>query len=283
MSIDDLSLTTRVFVSGLPPSLTTKDLRTCFGQKFNVTDAHVLPGRCIGFVGLTDHDSAERAAKYFNKSFIRMSKISVELAKPVDLQISNPGQATPAVLATVQEANTDSNKTSKTQKRKRDSQDDGERLRGRSQLPENANHVISPQPQAAQVDSEVVPVSKDASAENPAVGDDPTPASDQDWLRGRTSRVLDLEEPPPERVTTHPEIQVLAESVHDEAEDPPKNAAENAADAIGKSDNDQTQISNGRLFLRNLAFGVSEHDLREMLQPFGNLEEVRLSLHARFH
>ncbi|EFW15459.1 Multiple RNA-binding domain-containing protein 1 [Coccidioides posadasii str. Silveira] len=75
---------TRVFVSGLPPTLNNDALRSHFASRFEVTDAHVIPKRRIGFVGFKDHNSAQNAVNYFNKTFIRMSKIAVELAKPVD-------------------------------------------------------------------------------------------------------------------------------------------------------------------------------------------------------
>lgn len=74
-----------MFVSGLPPSLTSDKLRNHFAQRFEVTDAHVIPNRRIGFVGFKGPDLAENAVKYFNKTFINMSKISVEMARPVSI------------------------------------------------------------------------------------------------------------------------------------------------------------------------------------------------------
>lgn len=74
---------TRVFVSGLPPSFSNDQLRKHFATRFQVTDAHVLPKRRIGFVGFKSPDVAKEAARYFNKTYMKMSKISVEIAKPV--------------------------------------------------------------------------------------------------------------------------------------------------------------------------------------------------------
>ncbi|KAK2801250.1 Multiple RNA-binding domain-containing protein 1 [Emmonsiellopsis sp. PD_5] len=73
---------TRVFVSGLPPTLSSDDLRKHFSSRFHVTDAHVIPKRRIGFVGFKDHNLAHDAVNYFNKTYIRMSKIAVEMARP---------------------------------------------------------------------------------------------------------------------------------------------------------------------------------------------------------
>ncbi|KAE8323044.1 hypothetical protein BDV39DRAFT_144621 [Aspergillus sergii] len=75
---------TRVFVSGLPPTFSNDQLRKHFASRFQVTDAHVLPKRRIGFVGLKTPEAAKEAAKYFNKTYVKMSKISVDIAKPID-------------------------------------------------------------------------------------------------------------------------------------------------------------------------------------------------------
>ncbi|EAW23284.1 RNA-binding ribosome biosynthesis protein MRD1 [Aspergillus fischeri NRRL 181] len=75
---------TRVFVSGLPPTFTNDQLRKHFASRFQITDAHVLPKRRIGFVGFKSPEAAQQAASYFNKTYVKMSKISVEIAKPID-------------------------------------------------------------------------------------------------------------------------------------------------------------------------------------------------------
>jgi len=74
---------TRVFVSGLPPSCSNDQLRNHFAARFQVTDAHVLPKRRMGFVGFKSHDAAQEAVKYFDRTFLKMSKISVDIARPV--------------------------------------------------------------------------------------------------------------------------------------------------------------------------------------------------------
>lgn len=80
---------TRVFVSGLPPTFSSQDLGKHFGSRFKVTDAHVIPKRGIGFVGFKDAAIAKQAVDYFNKTYIRMSKISVEIARPVSVCITS--------------------------------------------------------------------------------------------------------------------------------------------------------------------------------------------------
>ncbi|OKL59668.1 Multiple RNA-binding domain-containing protein 1 [Talaromyces atroroseus] len=108
---------TRVFVSGLPPTLTNDELGKHFAARFQVTDSHVIPNRRIGFVGFKDADVAMQAAKYFNRTYLRMSKISVEMARP--LTTEQAGESKPVKNRTRSEQDT----TSTNLKRKRDTDD----------------------------------------------------------------------------------------------------------------------------------------------------------------
>lgn len=78
--------TTRVFVRGLPPSVSEDDFRDHFAKHYAVTDIKLLSQRRIGYVGFRTNEDAAAAVKYFNRSFLRMSKIGVEL-------VDNVGQA----------------------------------------------------------------------------------------------------------------------------------------------------------------------------------------------
>ena len=77
----------RIFVRGLPPNFTEAEFKKHFSNPSAVTDVKFMPKRRIGYVGYKNHNDAEKAVKYFNKSFIRMSRIGVELARPVGHQI----------------------------------------------------------------------------------------------------------------------------------------------------------------------------------------------------
>jgi len=77
--------TSRIFVRGLPPSYTENEFREHFAKRYGVTDAKLFPQRRIGYVGFKTPQDAASAVKYFNKTFIRMSKIWVELARDVSV------------------------------------------------------------------------------------------------------------------------------------------------------------------------------------------------------
>jgi RNA recognition motif-containing protein len=86
----------RVFVKNLPPSISEAEFRKHFSaQGREVTDVKLIPNRRIGFVGYKSHEDAAKAVKYFNRSFIRMSRIGVDLAKPVS---ANPHPNRPELL-----------------------------------------------------------------------------------------------------------------------------------------------------------------------------------------
>jgi RNA recognition motif-containing protein len=76
--------TSRIFVRNLPPALNEADFRKHFALKGrDITDAKLIAPRRIGYVGYATHEDAVEAVRHFNRSFIRMSKIAVELARPV--------------------------------------------------------------------------------------------------------------------------------------------------------------------------------------------------------
>ncbi|KAL8944112.1 MAG: hypothetical protein Q9211_000703 [Gyalolechia sp. 1 TL-2023] len=74
----------RIFIRGLPPQMKADDFRRHFSKQFGITDARLIPHRRIGYVGYKTPEEAMRAVKYYNKSFINMSRVQVELARSVD-------------------------------------------------------------------------------------------------------------------------------------------------------------------------------------------------------
>jgi RNA recognition motif-containing protein len=73
----------RIFIKGLPPAISEADFKKHFSARSAITDAKLIPHRRIGYIGYKSPEDAAKAVKYFNKSFIRMSKIGVEIARPV--------------------------------------------------------------------------------------------------------------------------------------------------------------------------------------------------------
>jgi len=81
----------RIFIKGLPPSITEADFKKHFSSGGReVTDARLFANRRIGYIGYKTPEDAQSAVKYFNKTFVRMSRIGVEVARPIGE--SNPGR-----------------------------------------------------------------------------------------------------------------------------------------------------------------------------------------------
>ena len=63
--------------------MSADELKKHFSKQGIVTDAKALGSRRIGYVGYKTSEEAAKALKYFNKSYLRMSKLLVEFAQPV--------------------------------------------------------------------------------------------------------------------------------------------------------------------------------------------------------
>ncbi|OQU98721.1 RNA recognition motif aka RRM, RBD, or RNP domain-containing protein [Cladophialophora immunda] len=265
------SSVTRVYVSGLPPSMTKEQLRSHFAGKYSVTDAHVIPDRRIGFVGFPSHEQAKSAVRYFNRTFVRMSKISVTLAKPVQVKRNEKGQAVPV-----------SDRASR--KRKREPRDDGEEIQRPSigQPRKATGNAPSDKETTTELDSQEKDISTDEATsereQEEAIADE-APRSDADWLRGKTSRTLglveeaeDMGDSPRSRRNTG-----IGSDPSETMED--VKASQNTADVRNAADSDQRQkpsVPNARLFIRNLPFDTHEDDLRKVFAPYGRISEIHL-------
>ena len=115
----------------------------------------------------------------------------------------------------------------------------------------------------------------------PAVG-----ASDDDWLRSRTNRLLDLvdaddlptatphskDEPAPPSIDKGGETQADADDEMQDAAD--ENPGAETPVQENRSPQDLIRRTS-RLFIRNLPYTATEDDLRAQLGKFGVVEEVR--------
>ena len=76
----------RIIVKNLPKNINENDIKKHFSVKGEVTDVKIMKkdngkSRNFCFVGFRDENSAKDAVNYFNKTFLKTSKIDVEIAK----------------------------------------------------------------------------------------------------------------------------------------------------------------------------------------------------------
>lgn len=145
--------------------------------------------------------------------------------------------------------------------------------------------------QSHTADQEMVDTPLAASAEpsesTPPVSLD---ATDDDWLRSRTNRLLDLVDPEDAAFALRPAasapaaVSVPSTSVENTASaKAEEQSAEDSREMAATSTHDtESAISliekTSRLFLRNLSYTVTEDDVREHFAKFGTLEEVRCNI-----
>ncbi|TGO39870.1 hypothetical protein BHYA_0046g00240 [Botrytis hyacinthi] len=343
----------RIFIKGLPPNITEDEFKTHFGAKQEITDAKLISHRRIGYIGYKTPEEAAKAVKYFNKSFVRMSKIGVEIARPISdasLPISRKAQREQErennkLRQLKQEADAKVSESLNTgTKRKRSDVDiadpklqeflevmqpasksnanmwkagtmdadmeeppmklqaievpEGESDDEYQSVPSkpkkaSANPIESKAP-VAPIPSTIV--ANGANQADEAMADAPSndvEATDDDWLRSHTNRLLDIVDP--EDIipkTQNLDVKDVEEVVAGETE--PNTAVEDtvvdeAQVVEEQAENPPSELdttletikASGRLFVRNLPYSATEDDLRKHFEQYGALEEIHLPVDAK--
>lgn len=156
----------------------------------------------------------------------------------------------------------------------------GQDPRELSHTSENAGH--SP---TADEDVQPVPEKDEEEQEAQQENQPQAPASDSDWLRSKTSRLLGLLDEDEQVAFEQPAAPVddkpAAESDVDmpnapSPEKPAVNDSEKATTAAEVDTNIENIRISARLFIRNLSYETRESDLEPLFSPFGKIEEVKL-------
>lgn len=114
----------------------------------------------------------------------------------------------------------------------------------------------------------------------------PADATDDDWLRSRTSRLLDLVDPDdpgfsaaavPSAPAAAPASEPQEQPRGDEAAENDDRDEESPGGDVSSGDATEQIAKTSRLFLRNLSYSVTEDDIREHFSKFGPLDEVCMS------
>lgn len=136
-----------------------------------------------------------------------------------------------------------------------------------------------------------VPVEiRDASGNAPApVSEGPVgganDGTDDDWLRSRTNRLLDLVDPddlpPAQPSQANGGVSDQSHGTHGDNQEPAQGdvaagTPQPPATSSGPNESPVEAISRtSRLFVRNLSYTATEEDLQECFKKFGHVEEVR--------
>lgn len=163
----------------------------------------------------------------------------------------------------------------------------------KARIEESTAHIPSAQPEPMVVDKS----KEEESNENGPQEDnlaapeaEAEPVSDADWLRSKTSRLLGLLDEEEQAEFESQKVNEPIEAPADTSDESRNAAIENTksqaaanADCTAQppSENDTTIDlirTSARLFVRNLAYDLTETDLRPLFAPFGKLEEVSFFL-----
>ncbi|KAI6266025.1 hypothetical protein MCOR27_011174 [Pyricularia oryzae] len=340
----------RIFVRNLPPNITEADFRKHFASKGQeITDLKLIPKRRIGYVGFKSPQLAADAAKYYNRSYIRMSKIAVEIARPISdpsLPASKKVVTAQAIVAAhttekeaARAAKPEAESAPKKQKRKRDELDMADpklkeyletmNLKPGGAAAESSAMIVDADQSGANPNEALVglenesddeyeeiparPVkrqaveAKDATAaavkaapaevlppsEAPAPQEsadasaqaDVKPANDDDWLRSRTNRLLDLVDPDDPKALQPvsvdegpaPVLEVAPETDQSPQDDVQEEQTKPVPEKVQKDDPVESVRKTSRLFVRNLPYSATEDDLKSVFGAFGPLDEIHLS------
>lgn len=333
----------RLFVKNLPPSITEADFRKHFATGGReVTDIKLIPKRRIGYVGYKTPEDAAKAVKFFNRSYIRLSKISVEIARPISdpslptakkvthrvqnklptpepeprataaddngkkrkregvdesdpklkeyLDMMRPGQTTSSKLEGIYGQQPGEQKDVEMAVVPVDAESDDEYETIPAKKPKHHEEAVEEAP-AAQVHAPppVVDPPQDVDQDMPdAKG--PADATDDDWLRQRTNRLLDLVDADDQSALPRPPAPPTRTPAATSAPPPPTTDPAEAALARGPSETPSEPVvektgeeaateqvlRTGRLFVRNLPFKVTEAELTKHFKKYGETEEVHI-------
>ncbi|KEQ87040.1 hypothetical protein M438DRAFT_268136 [Aureobasidium pullulans EXF-150] len=269
------SESSRIFVRGLPPTMNEAEFRKHFGSKYEVTDARLFPQRRIGYVGYKSPEDAQKAVKYFNRTFIRMSKIGVELARPIgEAPTRRQGQSSqhPLAMAKMPAHNANAEPIVANLKRKRATPEPEVKEKD-PKLSEFLNAMQAPSKlrgtrgeevniAAQELDTKVVVPEADSDSEYESVPKKQKSAT----ATSRPSHTVAASPSPEPALQPEPAAKEEEfEGFEDEATQP-------------MDDVEEKVRASQRLYLRNLSYATREDDLRTAFAGFGNLEEVHVPI-----
>eukprot|EP00980_Cylindrotheca_fusiformis_P006336 scaffold1356_cov123-Cylindrotheca_fusiformis.AAC.17 len=303
---------TRVCIKNFPPNTTEDDLKDFLVKsskvKLEITDCKVLKNskgksRKVAFVGFRHADQASSVVKSFDKSFLRMSRLSVERA--LAKMDENPSEVVSAPVETKGKNGKEKSIAEKlafAESGKKGSKfwgnDEvgvtahGSPVKEDTQSSASTSSSSSSDTSDSEDDMEVDAAAGKAEAKAPVI-------SDMDFLRSKQADVADLAEAEEEEDGANYEVGASSSSSDsddsDSSSDADKDVDEKPKESQGQTDigeqqeteegesdehgdDPMEQNSQNRLFVRNLPFGTTEEELAEYFSSFGKVSECHIPM-----
>ncbi|CAE6455062.1 unnamed protein product [Rhizoctonia solani] len=291
----------RLIVKNLPAYADDAQLRKHFTQSsalkpgqpstavpLNLTDVRLArrpdgKSRRFAFLGYKTNEEAIAAKKYFDRTYIGGSRISVEIVDSTKLQEPNKKRARaskqgdhpqkPVNASSDERAITTDSKINKSSKVQNDFMEAfAHRNKGPSWLDNDVDMIPASDIAPNQLASRAAPSNGESSEnedESNVDNAELAPVSDLDWMRARMKKNLD-DEPPVEKAFYQDDTDNEGErtgSIDDVHVDAPAKTTETAP-----------SLQTKRLFLRNLAYVCTEDEIRAEFSRFGTIEQVHIPL-----
>ncbi|TCD61352.1 Multiple RNA-binding domain-containing protein 1 [Steccherinum ochraceum] len=291
----------RLLVKNLPAYLTQQRLREHFESKDGpggtLTDVKVVlkpdgTSRRFGFVGFKTDAEAEKARKWFDRTFVDSTRINVTVVDGAkDAPAPRPNKRPRLGPSPDEEESTVKAATKKTKRAEapvaessKDSQftEFAKVMKARNKKGPSWANDDETQP-VASTSTLPPPRPKKQSAAEPKVSEDgpedseESPAntvSDMDWFKRHQTTQVDIPEPEKETVfdqsgeedveMTGDEPLEVSVAEEEKPEDPTKS----------------TILQTSRLFLRNLSYACTDEELMSLFKPFGEVSQVHIPLDA---
>ncbi|KIY71698.1 RNA-binding domain-containing protein [Cylindrobasidium torrendii FP15055 ss-10] len=271
------SFSARLIVKHIPAYLKPEDLRQHFEQpgrpEGTITDvkvAHKQDGtsRRFGFIGFKTDAEAAAAQRWFDKTFIGSTRISVSAIEGAkDAPAPRPNKRRRVEETT----NVNTHSAPRTPVTQPDAKSSDNKLDEFLQVmqPRSAtapSWANEPQPS---IPASVTAV--DTVMAEPSEDDAPNPEgmSDLDWMRQRMSKKVD---------------ETIEEKAFEQSddEDTERLAPVVAVDETNASKDPTTEsiLQTSRLFVRNLTFSCTEDELRDLFATYGPISQVHIPLDA---
>jgi multiple RNA-binding domain-containing protein 1 len=274
----------RIFIRNVPPSVTETSFRTHFAHPnaSTLTDSRFFPNRRIGYVGYKTPQDAQNAVKYFDKTFIGMARIRVEIAHAyVDGKQKQVYDEDPRGFKRKRDdgkENLGHQNDQKVEKlaKKGPKLNEFLQVMGSSKREQTWKDTeTEAQPQQGQqktikTNEENNDDEMDQDNETLIPRNDQN-QSDDAWLRSRSSKLLETLDDSDNQTHTQTK-QFEHEDV--EGDEPTKDEDRDLGNPTAE---DKIRLSS-RLYLRNLPFKVTEDELRDHFSTYGQLVEVRYTI-----
>ena len=239
-------MSTRIIVKNLPKNITEEEIKKHFSQKGSITDVKIMHkedgrSRNFCFIGYKNEQSAKEAIKYFNQTYLKTMKITVETAKiQGDPSLKKKGKIP----------------KNKKNEKKNENNDDNEEVETKESKIKKILSLSKKTKNADKFDEAL----KNQSKTEENINENNDDNDDNEDINNKNKD---------------------KENNNDDEE------KENNAEAKKEKENkinsliNQKNLDPKRLYLRNIPFEITEDDIRQKFEKYGQINEIHIPINYK--